>query len=85
MVRQRTADGLTVALVCSAVAGVTDLLTDLVSALREGRPGDAIVETLPVRHRELGAELGVDADAILTDEFQTLETVLATPTIDERA
>ena len=85
VVRQRTADGLTVALVCSAVAGVTDLLTDLVSALREGRPGDAIVETLRARHRELGAELGVDADAILTDEFQTLETVLATPTIDERA
>ena len=38
IVRARTAAGLSVVVVCSAIAGVTDLLTALVQAHRAGAP-----------------------------------------------
>jgi len=56
LVRVRQAEGRKVLLVCSAVAGVTNLL----SALADDPDSDSMVQDLLDRHRTLGGELGID-------------------------
>jgi diaminopimelate decarboxylase/aspartate kinase len=56
LVRARQTEGRRVLLVCSAVAGVTNLL----SALADDPGADSILRDLLDRHRKLGEELGID-------------------------
>jgi len=56
LARQRQAEGWRVLLVCSAVAGVTNRLTELA----ENPSADADLQELIEVHRSLGRELGVD-------------------------
>jgi diaminopimelate decarboxylase/aspartate kinase len=56
LVRARQAEGRHVLLVCSAVAGVTNLL----SALADDPDSDSILQDLIDRHRVLGGELGIE-------------------------
>lgn len=69
--RTRLGEGLRPLLVCSAVAGVSNLLEEL---LRQAP--DSAYQSCQARieavHRELARELGLDADELLADEFQTL-------------
>jgi diaminopimelate decarboxylase/aspartate kinase len=73
LVRARCADGERPLVVCSAVAGVSDLLEDLLSALAEGRDVRAPRKALLERHRSLARELGVEAG----DLFEDLDRRLA--------
>jgi len=56
LARQRHQQGYRVLLVCSAVAGVTNLL----SALADNPADERLVDEVIERHRALGRELGVD-------------------------
>lgn len=84
VLRRRISQELSVVLVCSAVAGVTDLLAALVLTRRQGGSITALLERLRNLHDELGAELGIDASEILAGELQALETLLEETDIDAR-
>lgn len=71
IVRARREEGLRPVLVCSALATVSDRLEALLEAARRGRHEEELASILEV-HRALGRELGLDADAILAEEFETL-------------
>ena len=58
LVESRRAEGFRVLLVCSAVAGVTNLLNALVYRSASAEQQEEILET----HRRLGRELGVDEE-----------------------
>lgn len=70
-IRALIAEGARPLVVCSAVSGVSDMLQEVVDRAPRGehRP---LVEAIAERHRELGEELGVDADSLLTGEFDAL-------------
>lgn len=69
---QRTQAGDQVLLVCSAVAGVTDLLQQMAN-----QPHDtSLLGTLLDRHRSLAIELGVDADEYLQQASQRVESAV---------
>ena len=73
-----------VLLVCSAIAGVTDLLSELAAAIRAGEPTGERLDAIRERHVALGSELGVDAETILARELATLSG-LAAGELDDRA
>lgn len=55
----RQAEGLRPVIVCSALAGVTDLLTTLLPAAAQGQAGP-VLEAIEARHAALAAQMGVD-------------------------
>src|SRR5690606_33426876 len=74
VVRARQAEGLRPVLVCSAMAGISNRLETLVDSARDGSHEPFLASILE-EHRRLGQALGVDADAILAGEFETLERI----------
>jgi diaminopimelate decarboxylase/aspartate kinase len=70
--RARLDEGLRPLLVCSAVAGVTDLLELLLREAAAGRPGP-VLEQLRQRHQELARELDVSFAELVGPEFAELE------------
>ena len=74
VVRARQTEELRPVVVCSALAGISNRLEALVDAARDGGHEPLLADILEA-HRRLGRELGVDADAVLAEEFQTLERV----------
>jgi diaminopimelate decarboxylase/aspartate kinase len=84
LARRNQSGDVSVLLVCSAIAGVTDLLEDLVAAARAGDSIAGALEAIRERHVELARELGVDADSLLASEFARLES-LASGDVDDRA
>lgn len=75
--------GAAVVVVCSAIAGVTDLLEKLVAAARAGKPVRDRLDAIAARHAALGAELGLPAESLLEDELAAL-AALAAGDIDDR-
>lgn len=73
-VRLRRSEGLRPVVVCSAVASVSNRLEALVRRARQGEHEAEIAGILEV-HRELGRALGLDADALLHEEFETLRRI----------
>jgi diaminopimelate decarboxylase/aspartate kinase len=71
LVRARRAEGLRPFVVCSAVAGVTNALEQLLQDAVAGRAGPALA-ALRERHLALGAELGVAAEALVAPELERL-------------
>ncbi len=63
LARGHLARGRRVALVCSALAGVSDLLANAVQAARRGRRADQILTQVAARHADFGAQLGIRAGA----------------------
>jgi diaminopimelate decarboxylase/aspartate kinase len=73
LARGRHESGYRVLLVCSAVAGVTDLLT----ALSEQPESPQLRKKLLDRHLALAADLGVEEDAWLAEAVQLMDRRLA--------
>lgn len=65
LARQRLDQGHRVLLVCSAITGVTDALQDL--ADKADTSPDSGVDKILSRHRQLAAELGVEAEDLLRE------------------
>src|ERR1700728_2628704 len=63
-VEERLAAGLPPLVVCSAVAGVSTLLDELLALAAAGRH-EASLSAIRERHLALGAALGLDAAAVL--------------------
>jgi diaminopimelate decarboxylase/aspartate kinase len=75
VIEAHRSDGRHPFLVCSALAGISDRLEEL---LREAEHGDPtpILDAIRDRHRALAADLNVDADAVLADGFERLERLV---------
>jgi bifunctional diaminopimelate decarboxylase / aspartate kinase len=71
IVQERLAEGLRPLVVCSALAGVSDGLEDLLKKALGG-DGDEAVESLQARHEAMAAELGVNVN-VLEAEFELLD------------
>ncbi len=71
IVQERLAEGLRPVVVCSALAGVSDALEDLLEQALRG-DGEEAVEVLHARHGAMAAELGVDA-GVLEPETELLD------------
>lgn len=69
--RERLDEGAKPFIVCSALSGISNLLEKLT---REAVTGsyEATLEEIVGRHRELGAALGIDVDALLGEAFDEL-------------
>lgn len=72
LAQNRRNEGCRVLLVCSAVAGVTNLLQRLAESPRSGELLDRLLD----RHRELGAALGLESNAWLEEGEQLLRDAL---------
>lgn len=70
-VGERLAAGLRPLVVCSAVAGVSNRLDELLALATEGRH-EAALAAVRQRHLELGEALGVDAAALLDEDLAEL-------------
>lgn len=73
-----------VMLVCSALAGITDLLIEICEARRSGIDTAGPLEIIHDRHRELGKALGLDAGALLADDYRILDELIATENFGPR-
>ncbi|MGM0576500.1 MAG: aspartate kinase [Myxococcota bacterium] len=51
--------------VCSALAGVSDMLEDILHQAEQGRMPEETLEQLAERHERLGADLGIDVDGLI--------------------
>src|SRR6056297_2855119 len=60
-------------LVCSALSGISDQLDGLLNAAESGSDLSGAVAAVKDRHRQLGRDLGVDAEAVLADAFDQLD------------
>lgn len=70
-VRARRAEGLVPVLVCSAFAGVSNMLEELLAQPRHGRQ-EELARSLVVRHETMARELGVDP-ALIGEELVELQ------------
>jgi diaminopimelate decarboxylase/aspartate kinase len=70
-VAERLAAGLRPLVVCSAMAGISNLLEELLALAVEGRH-EAVLGAVRQRHLALGAALGLDAAALLHDDLEEL-------------
>jgi bifunctional diaminopimelate decarboxylase / aspartate kinase len=70
--QNRLDDGFRPVLVCSALAGVSDKLEALFSGAIRG-DFRAAIEPVFDRHRQVAAELGLDADELLAEDFKQLD------------
>lgn len=66
------AEGKRALVVCSALAGVSDLLEELVSRALEGEDGDAALAEIQRRHHLLAAQLGVPLPEAVTEILDEL-------------
>ncbi|MBB4090714.1 bifunctional aspartate kinase/diaminopimelate decarboxylase [Salinibacter ruber] len=75
VVRTHRAEGRAPFLVCSALQGISDQLEALCAQLASAEPGapESTLDTIRERHRALGQDLGVEAEAVLSGEFARLE------------
>ena len=71
LAEERIAEGLRPLVVCSALSRVTSELERMLGLAVRGEHEEAL-EALKARHLELGAGLGVDAEALLRDDFDEL-------------
>jgi diaminopimelate decarboxylase/aspartate kinase len=83
IVRERIEAGLSVVLVCSAVAGVTDLLASLVRAQRKNDPVDPLLRELRETHERLASDLQVPLD-VIRPGLERLEGLANTGIADAR-
>ena len=60
-------------LVCSALSGISDQLDSLLNAAESGSDLSGAVTAVKDRHRQLGRDLGVDAEAVLAGAFDQLD------------
>ncbi|MEA2605009.1 MAG: bifunctional diaminopimelate decarboxylase / aspartate kinase [Acidobacteriota bacterium] len=67
----RIAEGLRPVVVCSALSGISNQLEALLGLAVEGRHEGALA-AIRQRHLELGEGLGIDAAALLADDFEEL-------------
>lgn len=74
IVRERMEEGLRPVLVCSAIASVSNRLEALVAKAREDRH-EAELAAIQELHRELARSLDLDADEILSEEFESLQRI----------
>ncbi|MBH23530.1 MAG: diaminopimelate decarboxylase [Myxococcales bacterium] len=72
VVRERCASGLKPVVVCSALSGITNSFERLLDETQSGDHEGTLAE-IKERHRALAQDLGLDADALLSDRFDTLE------------
>jgi diaminopimelate decarboxylase/aspartate kinase len=70
-VAERLAAGLRPLVVCSAAAGISNLLAELLAQAVEGRH-EPVLAAVRERHLALGAALGLDAAALLHGELEEL-------------
>lgn len=84
IVRRHLEADMSVVVVCSAIAGVTDMLGALVERARAGEPITEALAAIRARHAELAGEMGIDAEALLASELERLET-LASNEVDAAA
>jgi diaminopimelate decarboxylase/aspartate kinase len=75
-IRNRRDAGLHVVVVHSALRGVSDQLLALLGACADGG-GDELLSAIIERHRELGMQFGIDADALLADYVDELQRLAA--------
>ena len=71
LAEERMAEGLRPLVVCSALSRVTSELERMLELAVRGEHEEAL-EALKARHLELGAGLGVDAEALLREDFDEL-------------
>ncbi len=76
LAKERLNSGEQVLIVHSALAGVSNGLEALPAAALNGQ-GDAEATAIKDRHRAFAAEVGLDADALLSDLFETLDRLTA--------
>ncbi len=72
VVRSRMAEGFRPFVVCSALSGVSNALETLLADAIEGKH-EPTLQKIQQQHRELGAAMGVDAAALLSEPFSELE------------
>ena len=75
LVKNRLSSGLNPLLVLSAVAGMSNALEALLQEAIAGDPGESL-QRIKQAHLDLGADLGIDAEAILHDVFDDLERLI---------
>src|SRR4051812_9186781 len=73
VVNARRAEGLRPLVVCSAIAGVSNLLDRLLPAAARGEHADLLAE-IEAPHRALAASLGVPVPEALLDELRRITT-----------
>jgi len=74
LARQRLDQGYRVLLVCSAMAGVTNALQDLVEQA-DTHDGNEVIKILS-RHRQLASQLGIEAEDLLTEAAEQITSAL---------
>ncbi|PSQ95976.1 MAG: diaminopimelate decarboxylase [Bacteroidetes bacterium SW_9_63_38] len=89
VIRNHRNEGRLPFLVCSALQGISDQLEVLLQNAEHGDPSGTL-ETIFDRHRALAQDLGVDADTVLADGFERLESLATeltgqTPSPQQRA
>ena len=72
---QSQGEGGRVLIVVSALSGVTNEL----QAIAAGDAFETRIEQLEQRHREFGAELGLDVDTVLTERLASLRALASDP------
>ncbi len=79
VVRAHRDEGRPPFVVCSALQGISDQLEALCGQVSTTDPGDprSTLTTIRERHGALARKLGVDADAVLSKEFERLERLVA--------
>ncbi|MFT5429401.1 MAG: diaminopimelate decarboxylase/aspartate kinase [Myxococcota bacterium] len=85
MVRDARAQAEHPVLVCSAVAGVTDRLERLVAVIAVNKDPSGVLVEIERLHSRLGAELGVDAVAVLRSELAVLDDLATSGITDPSA
>jgi len=78
VVRTHRTEGRHPFLVCSALQGISDQLEALCHRLgaADRSDPDATLAAIQDRHRALAQDLGVDADAVLSEEFERLDELV---------
>src|SRR5688500_9086477 len=71
LAEQRLSEGLRPLVVCSALSRVTSELEQMLGLAVHGEHEEAL-QAITARHLELGAGLGVDAEALLRNDFDEL-------------
>jgi diaminopimelate decarboxylase/aspartate kinase len=75
-VERRLGEGERVLLVCSALAGMSDLLDELFRSRRSPEGAAAVLERFGTRHRALARELRIGADDLIDAAIDALERLL---------
>jgi diaminopimelate decarboxylase/aspartate kinase len=74
VIGDRSKEGLTPVVVCSALSGITNGLEKLLHEAMDGRQAQVLVD-IRTRHMDLGKALGVEAEPLLREDLAELERV----------